>query len=179
MNDDSGRELGQEIASLTEQLRRGDEAREGMAELVADLTLVAREALGTASVWLAEAERRGYDDFAREVARVADRVVANFTAEDVAKLGDNIVLILNTVKDMTQPEIMGFVRNTVHHAEERADEPLDTTYRALLGQMRDPQVRRGMALTMRMLSTLGMQEMDTTMPTSAGAVPDPPQDGGA
>ena len=40
-----------------------------------------------------------------------DQVVTSFTEEDVRQLGDNVVLILNTVKAMTQPEIMNMVNN--------------------------------------------------------------------
>ena len=36
------------------------------------------------------------------------------------RLGDNVVLILNTVKDMTQPEIMNFVRNTWRRPKSRS-----------------------------------------------------------
>ena len=51
--------------------------------------------------------------------RILDNMVTSFSEEDVNRLGDNIVLILNTVKDMTQPEIMSFVRNTLLVAESR------------------------------------------------------------
>ena len=39
---------------------------------------------------------------------IADRVVTEFTEEDVKALGDNVVTILNAVKEMTQPEVMGW-----------------------------------------------------------------------
>ena len=106
---------------------------------------------------LAEAERRGYFGLARGGMRLVDNIVSHFTDEDVNHLGDNIVLILNTVKDMTQPEIMGFVRNTLLIAEAEVQKPVDTSLRSLLAQMNDPAVRRGLALTMRVLHAVGMQ----------------------
>ena len=33
-------------------------------------------------------------------------MVTSFGEDDVAALGDNVVLILNTLKEMTQPEVM-------------------------------------------------------------------------
>jgi uncharacterized protein YjgD (DUF1641 family) len=89
-----------------------------------------------------------------------DTVVTSFTEEDVNRLGDNIVLILNTVKDMTQPEIMTFVRNTLMVAEKEIEKPVDNSYMALIRQMRDPAVRRGLALTMRVMHVIGSQAMD-------------------
>ena len=40
---------------------------------------------------------------------VVDRIVTGFSEEDVEALGDNVVLILQTVKEMTQPEIMAIL----------------------------------------------------------------------
>lgn len=102
-------------------------------------------------------EQAGYFAFARGGMYVAERVVAEFNEQDVRDLGDNIVLILNTVKDMTQPEVMHFVRSTLLLAEKEIEKPVDTSLRSLLGQMRDPQVRRGLALTMRVLKAVGSQ----------------------
>ncbi|MBI5880078.1 MAG: DUF1641 domain-containing protein [Chloroflexi bacterium] len=106
---------------------------------------------------LSEAERKGYFAFARGGLRIADNVVTSFSEDDVHKLGDNVVLILNVVKDMTKPEIMNFVRSTLLVAEKEVDKPVDMSLFGLLGQMRDPAVRRGLALTMRVLHVVGMQ----------------------
>lgn len=100
-------------------------------------------------------ERKGAFVFAQGGMRMAENVMSSFTEEDVNRLGDNIVLILNTVKDMTQPEIMSFVRNTLLVAEKEVEKPVDISYLALMRQMRDPAVRRGLALTMRVLHVIG------------------------
>jgi uncharacterized protein YjgD (DUF1641 family) len=106
---------------------------------------------------LAELEHKGYFTFARGSKRILDNVVTSFSEEDVNRLGDNVVLILNTVKDMTQPEIMNFVRNTLLVAEQEVEKPVDISYRGLVRQMQDPAVRRGLALTMRVLHVIGSQ----------------------
>ena len=58
---------------------------------------------------------------------------------------------------MTQPEIMNFVRNTVTVVDGEKDKELDTSYLSLLRGVKDPNVRRGLALTMRVLGTIGAQ----------------------
>ncbi len=103
------------------------------------------------------AEQRGYFAFAAGGLRIVDNIVTSFTEEDVRRLGDNIVLILNTVKDMTQPEIMSLVRTIINQAEAEVARPVDISLLALLAQMRDPNVRRGLALTMRVLRVIGEQ----------------------
>ena len=130
-------------------------------ESVMDLTQtvgpLTDEAFGKAVATLTDLEQKGYFTFARGGKRIADNIVTSFTAEDVERLGDNIVLILNTIKDMTQPEIMGFVRSTLLVAEREVEKPVDTSYRGLLRQMRDPAVRRGLALTMRVMHVIGAE----------------------
>lgn len=106
---------------------------------------------------LAEMERKGYFAFARGGAHILDALVTSFSEDDVRRLGDNIVLIVNTVKDMTQPEIMGFVRNTLMLAEKELEQPLDISTLGLVRQMGDPRVRRGLALTLRVLQAIGAQ----------------------
>jgi uncharacterized protein YjgD (DUF1641 family) len=45
----------------------------------------------------------------------------------------------------------------VAQTETEVAKPVNTSLPALLGQMRDPNVRRGLALTMRILSVVGAQ----------------------
>jgi uncharacterized protein YjgD (DUF1641 family) len=127
------------------------------SDLVEVLGPIAKEGMGKATQVMDDLDRKGYVAFARGGMRMADNVVSSFTEEDVNRLGDNIVLILNTVKDMTQPEIMTFVRNTLLVAEKEIEKPVDISYRALFNQIRDPAVRRGLALTMRVLHVVGAQ----------------------
>lgn len=118
------------------------------------------EAFGKAVDVLATMERKGYFAFAKGGMQIADNIVTSFTEDDVKKLGDNVVLILNVVKNMTQPEIMTFVNNTLMIASREVEKPVDASLFALLNQMRDPAVRRGLALTMRVLSVVGAQAAD-------------------
>jgi uncharacterized protein YjgD (DUF1641 family) len=130
---------------------------ESLMDLVNTLGPLTDEAFGKAVESLTELERKGYFTFAQGGMRIMDNVVTSFSEEDVDRLGDNVVLILDTVKEMTQPEIMNFVRNTLLVAESEIDKPVDISYTGLMRQMRDPEVRRGLALTMRVLHVVGAQ----------------------
>jgi len=130
---------------------------ESLMDLANTVGPLADDAFSKAVDTLAEMERKGYFAFAQGGLRIADNVVTSFTEDDVKRLGDNVVLILNTVKDMTQPEIMGFVRNTLLVAEREVEKPVDISTLGLLRQMGDPAVRRGLALSMRVLRVIGAQ----------------------
>jgi uncharacterized protein YjgD (DUF1641 family) len=141
---------GHNIESMLDQL-------ESLMDLLQTVGPLTDSAFSRAVDLLAVAEQKGYFAFAKGGMQMADNIVTAFTEEDVKRLGDNVVLILNTVKDMTQPEIMNFVRNTLLVAEREIEKPVDVSYLGLLRQMQDPAVRRGLALTMRVLHVVGAQ----------------------
>jgi uncharacterized protein YjgD (DUF1641 family) len=130
---------------------------EATVELADDIQTIGNQAFQQAIVALDRMERQGYFTFARGGWRIIEKIVAEFGEEDISALGDNIVLILNTIKSMTQPEIMNFVHDTLLVAETEIDKPVDISYTGILRQMRDPAVRRGLALTMRVLHVVGSQ----------------------
>lgn len=130
---------------------------ESLTELGEIAAPLGSEAFGGAVTALAELERKGYFAFARGGARVLDNVVTSFGEDDLQRLGDNVVLILQTIKTMTQPEIMRFLGNMVAVIDGEAGQPVDTSLLTLWRQMRDPDVRRGFALTLRVLRALGRQ----------------------
>jgi uncharacterized protein YjgD (DUF1641 family) len=141
---------GRNIERMLDQL-------ESLMDLTQTVGPLAEDAFCKVFNTMAEMEQKGYFGFAREGMYMMDNIVTSFSEEDARHLGDNVVLILNTVKDMTQPEIMNFVRNTLLVAEQEVEKPVDISYAGLLRQMRDPAVRRGLALTMRVLHVVGAQ----------------------
>lgn len=141
----------------TPMLERMLDQLESMSELADTMLPLSDQAFAKAVDTLQRMDEKGYFVFAQGGMQIADNIVTSFTPDDVKKLGDNIVLILNVVKDMTQPEIMRFVHNTLLVAEQEIEKPVDTSLPALLKQMRDPNVRRGLALTMRVMSVVGAQ----------------------
>jgi uncharacterized protein YjgD (DUF1641 family) len=128
---------------------------ESLAELMSTVTSLSGAGVSKVTEVLAAADDKGYFAFAREGSKIADRVVSEYTEEDVRALGDNVVIILNAVKEMTQPEVMGLVQRSVVQVQEPMEPP---SMFALLKSMRDPQTRRGLARVMGMLHTVGEQQ---------------------
>lgn len=160
------------IESILDQL-------DGLKDLLEVVMPIGKEVFNTAESVMNTADRKGYFTFANGGAKIVDNIITSFTEDDVRQLGDNIVLILRTVKEMTQPEIMTFLRNTVNSVGEEAEMPVSISYRSLLGQMRDPHVRRGLALTMRMLRTVGLQAESPVQTARAVQTGSAVHDGGA
>ena len=133
-----------------------------MSALADELGPLGTPAVASLNARLQQLDERGYFAFARRTVGILDNVVTSFSEEDVKLLGDNIVLILQTVKQMTQPEVMSMLRRTaVTMQEERAgDSSKAPSTLALLRQMRDPSIRRGLARGLAALRSMGAEPAD-------------------
>jgi uncharacterized protein YjgD (DUF1641 family) len=142
---------------------------EMFAELAGDLMPLGEHAMDVATDRLVQADQKGYFSFIKSGWGIVDRVVTEFSEEDVEALGDNIVLILDTVKSATQPEMMAALHHMVGAVQRQqarmADEPeKPPSLLHLAKRLRDPEVRRGMN---RALDTLGaVAQVDTTQPVT-------------
>ena len=126
---------------------------QSLHELLEDIMPLTGDAFVTVTSRLADLEQRGYFSFAREGLGVFDRVVSTYDETDIRALGDNIVLILDTVRQMTQPEVMTMLRRTVDSMEETDVE--STSLIKIARQLRDPEIKRGLARLLGMLRTMG------------------------
>jgi uncharacterized protein YjgD (DUF1641 family) len=129
---------------------------ESFTELWQDLSPLSRDAFLSLMGHLDEFERKGYFSFLKGGLEIVDKVVTSFSEEDVHQLGDNIVLILQTVKEMTQPEVMNMMRHTAHIV--RDEEPVNTSFLSIVRQLNDPSVRRGLAKTLQVLKSVAETE---------------------
>lgn len=140
-----GKRLLRDVKLLSGML----ESLESGVELAGDMQRLAQPAFIELIQRLDVLERRGYFAFATEAAQIVDRVVSEFSREDVQALGDNIVTILKTVRQMTQPEIMAMASSAFTRLEEPVSDDISTW--ALLRELRDPDVRRGTARLLHMV----------------------------
>jgi uncharacterized protein YjgD (DUF1641 family) len=147
------------LARNTRNLNQLLDWLESVMDLTHDANRMGREMMTMATDSLQEMEQKGYFGFVRQGRYVLDQIVTSFSEEDVRLLGDNIVLILNTVKALTQPEMMAMINNLTQgfHEAEAAVTPHDTGLLALARQARDPDVRRGMAITLATLKRIAAQ----------------------
>ncbi len=61
----------------------------------------------------AEFEQKGYLDFVKELISISDNIVTHFSVEDVRDLAANIVSILEMIKNLTQPDMIGAINNAL------------------------------------------------------------------
>lgn len=132
---------------------------ESINDFLKDASPIARQVGLDAIQKLHELEQKGYIDFFRELTRVLDNIVTGFKKEDVQALADNIVTILNTVKSMTQPDMLEALNNgvKVYKSIDTRNIPEYTIWKALR-EMRSPEMRRGLGFMITFLKNLVKEE---------------------
>ncbi len=149
-----------EVGRVTEDLSRQFESLHDLRE---DLLPIAHEGLMIAYRKLNALEQEGVIDFMRESSAVFQTIAKSFSREDVKALGDNVVHILETVRSLTQPEVLELADKTSKALREVPAEPMGRI--GLLRSLRDPEVRRGLTLFLGVLRALG-SEGDTSPATN-------------
>jgi uncharacterized protein YjgD (DUF1641 family) len=147
------------LDALLAHAERRDAELEPLRDLAADVGVLSGPVMESVTSHVAAWDERGYLTFARGGARVVDRIVTSFDEQDIEALGDNVVLMLETLRDLTQPEILQLLRQTadsVGHLEPTPEGEPPSTF-ALLKQLRDPEVRRGLARMLELLRSLGTE----------------------
>lgn len=156
---DDAAEFARTLARSLPQLQALLAQLDSLTELMTTVTALSGPGMTKMTEVLQVADDKGYFAFARQGGLIADRVVTEFTEDDVKALGDNVVTILSAVKEMTQPEVMGLVQRTALTVQDVEETPVEPpSMFALLKSMRDPQTRRGLARVMSMLHTVGEQQ---------------------
>jgi uncharacterized protein YjgD (DUF1641 family) len=93
---------------------------------------------------------------------IVERVVHEINEDDVRALGDSIVPILTIVRSVTQPEILSLADDAISAIQPSATEEENISAFALLRELSDPKVRRGMSRLLNLLKILGDQPAKQT-----------------
>jgi uncharacterized protein YjgD (DUF1641 family) len=128
---------------------------ESAVDFIEDAAPLSKQIFNQLLETLAELERKGYFEFTREFLKIVDTIVSTFTVDDIRLLRDNIVGIIETFRNMTQPEVLGSVNNALHFFKEldvEVDEKI--SYWQLIKELSDPEMKRGMAFIVRFMKNM-------------------------
>jgi len=141
---------GRNLEKMLDQL-------ESLAGLMETIGPLANDAFEKVVDITADMEAKGYFTFGRGGMKLMDNIVATYSEEDMNHLSENIGLVLNMVKEVSQPDVLNFANHTLTEVRHEIEKPVDASYMGLLRQLRDPAARRGLALTLRILNVIGAQ----------------------
>ena len=121
------------------------ESLEMAVDLGKDVGPIANEMIIDFTKQLNEFEQKGYFKFFKEFGPIIDNIVTGFSPEDLKELSNNIVSILNTVKEMTQPEVIGTMQNAIKafNSMETETVPSYSVWK-LMREMNSPEMKKAL-----------------------------------
>jgi uncharacterized protein YjgD (DUF1641 family) len=132
---------------------------ESINDLMKDVTPIARQVGLDAIQKMNELDQKGYIDFFKELSKVLENIVTHFSVEDVRDLSDNVVTILETVKEMTQPDMLSAMDNAVNVFKnlDTKDIPEISLWKAMK-EMRSPEMKKGLGFMITFLKNLAKED---------------------
>jgi len=106
-----------------------------------------------------ELDQKGYIEFFTELTRIMDNIVTHFSVEDVKGLADNIVTILETVRGMTQPDMLKALDNgiQVYKSLDTKNIPEYSIWK-VMKEVNTPEMKKGIGFMITFLKNLSKDE---------------------
>jgi len=103
-------------------------------------------------------EQKGYFDFFRELMKIMDNVIEHFSVEDVRSLAENAVTILETVKSLTQPDMLKAINSglVVYKSIEVEDIEEYSIWKAIKA-MNSKEMKRGIGFMITFLQNIAKE----------------------
>ena len=137
-------------------------AFESLNDFIKDAGPVVNEVMIDVIKKMHEFEKKGYFEFTKELMTVFDNIITNYSGEDVRLLSANIVTILDTIKNMTQPEVLGAMNNAVNiYKNLNPDDVEEYSMWKAFREMRTPEMKRGIGFLMLFLKNLSKEQTKT------------------
>ncbi len=103
-------------------------------------------------------EEKGYFEFIKEFGKMMDNVVTHFGAEDVQKLSENIVPMLELVKSLTQPEMLKAFTNGVNIYKSLDTENIpEYSLWKIMKEINTPEMKKGMGFMITFLKNIAKE----------------------
>ena len=127
-------------------------------DLMKDVGPIANEVIIDATKKLHEFEQKGYFEFMKEFGRVIDNIVTHYGAEDARMLADNVVAMLDVVKNLTQPEMLRSIDNAVKvFASLEMNNVPEYSIFKVMREMNKPEMKKAIGFVMMFLKNMSSE----------------------
>ncbi|MBK8252916.1 MAG: TusE/DsrC/DsvC family sulfur relay protein [Polyangiaceae bacterium] len=146
--------MAKRMEVMEEQLAYLVKRQRAQEELFADLTPIGKDLLNVVTERFSELEKEGAISFAQELLAVTRKVVQHYGPEDVRQFGNAVVTILDTVRALTQPEVLA-IAGQASTVLQNADQAEPIGIMGMVRASRNEDVQKGMAVMMELLKHVG------------------------
>jgi uncharacterized protein YjgD (DUF1641 family) len=155
LDPDELREMGIRIAQNIGNFNTILDTLGSAMDLMKDVGPIANEMIIDGTKKLHEFEQKGYFEFLKEFGKIIDNIVTYYGVEDVRMLADNVVAILDTVQNLTQPDMLKSVDNAVRiFASLEMDEIPEYSIFKVMREMNKPEMKKTLGFFMTFMKNL-------------------------
>ena len=132
---------------------------ESVNDFLRDVSPILRQVGLDAIQKMNELDQKGYIEFFGEATKIMDNIVSYYSVQDVKDLADNIVTILETIKSITQPDMLHALDNgvKVYKSIDTKNIPEYSVWKAMK-ELRTPEMRRGIGFMITFLKNMTREE---------------------
>jgi len=132
---------------------------ESTLDFFEDFKPIGKELFGDTLRKLDELDRAKYFEFASEAVNITDNIVEHFSADDVKLLADNIIEILETVRTITQPQMLGAIKNAVAVFDTmKVDGIQEVSIWKAIGELNTPEMKRGLGFIIAFMKNIANKQ---------------------
>jgi uncharacterized protein YjgD (DUF1641 family) len=133
---------------------------ESITDLLKDVGPIVNEVGIDFTHKLNEFEQKGYFEFFKEIANIMDNVISSYPPEEVRALSENIVTILDTVRNITQPDMLHAINNAVSIFKNLDTENIkEYSLWKAFREMNTPEMKRGIGFMITFLKNLSKESI--------------------
>ena len=133
---------------------------ESITDLLKDVGPIVNEVGIDFTHKLNEFEQKGYFEFFKEIANIMDNIISSYPPEEVRALSENIVTILDTVKNITQPDMLHAINNAVSIFKNLDTENIkEYSLWKAFREMNTPEMKRGIGFMITFLKNLSQESI--------------------
>lgn len=131
---------------------------ESMNDFIKDASPIFNEVIIDFSKKLHGFDEKGYFEFFSEAGKIFDNIILNYKPEDVRELADNVVMILDTVRSATQPEMMKAINNglKVYGSMEVENVPEYSIFK-VMREMKQPEMKRALGFFVTFMKNMSAE----------------------
>jgi uncharacterized protein YjgD (DUF1641 family) len=161
LDPDQLRELGVRVAQNVGNFNAILDTMGSVLDLLRDAGPIANEVIIDATRKLHEFEEKGYFEFMREFGNIIDNIITYYQVEDARALADNVVVILDTLKNLTQPEMLKSVDNAIRvFSKMEMDDIPSYSIFGVMREMNKPEMKKALGFFVTFMKNLSKNQID-------------------
>jgi uncharacterized protein YjgD (DUF1641 family) len=161
LDPDELRELGVRVAQNVGNFNAILDTMGSVLDLLRDAGPIANEVIIDTTKKLNEFEEKGYFDFMREFGNIIDNIVTYYQVEDARMLADNIVVILDTIKNLTQPQMLRSMDNAVRvFSKIEMDDIPSYSIFGVMRELNKPEMKKALGFFVTFMKNLSKNQND-------------------